>query len=87
VSRARSLEKSRVIKRTVRVGHRETSVSLEDAFWDALGEIAASQNLEVSDLMAVIDREREQSNRSSAIRLFVLDHYRKRAAEGGRHIS
>jgi predicted DNA-binding ribbon-helix-helix protein len=61
------------------VGYR-TSVSLEDAYWDSFNEIAAAQNISVADLVLKIDRARKDTNLSSAIRLFVLDHYRKQTA-------
>jgi len=55
-------------------GHR-TSVSLEDAFWSALKEIAISRRMTPSDLVASIDMRREQMNLSSCLRLYVLDFY------------
>jgi predicted DNA-binding ribbon-helix-helix protein len=36
----------------------------------------------LSELVGGIDTDREHSNLSSALRLFVLDHYQKRAASG-----
>jgi len=54
---------------------------LEDAFWTALKEIAVASNLSIPALVAAIDTEREHANLSSAIRLFVLDHYRHLAEE------
>ncbi|MDE1571189.1 ribbon-helix-helix domain-containing protein [Aquabacter sp. P-9] len=72
--------KSPVVKRSIVIAGHKTSVSLEDAFWDALKEIAASRRLTLSDLVATIDSSRTQGNLSSAIRLFVLDHYRENAA-------
>ena len=68
--------KSPVVKRSIVIAGHKTSVSLEDAFWEALKEIAASRRLTLSDLVATIDSSRTQGNLSSAIRLFVLDHYR-----------
>jgi predicted DNA-binding ribbon-helix-helix protein len=61
------------------IGHR-TSVSLEDAFWHSFNEIAAAQNISVVDLVLKIDRARKDTNLSSAIRLFVLNHYRQQTA-------
>jgi predicted DNA-binding ribbon-helix-helix protein len=72
--------KSPVVKRSIVIAGHKTSVSLEDAFWDALKEIAANRRLTLSDLVATIDSSRTQGNLSSAIRLFVLDHYRGHAA-------
>jgi predicted DNA-binding ribbon-helix-helix protein len=68
--------KSPVVKRSVVIAGHKTSVSLEDAFWQGLKQIAADRNVTLSDLVAEIDTDRRQGNLSSAIRLFVLDHYR-----------
>src|SRR5262245_46748244 len=75
--------KSPVVKRSIVITGHKTSVSLEDAFWSGLKDIAASRNLTLSELVASIDGERRQGNLSSAIRLFVLDHYRALAGAGG----
>ncbi len=57
-------------------GHR-TSVSLEDEFWDAFREIAATKGQPINVLAAEIDAARGlESGLASAIRLFVLRHYR-----------
>ena len=66
---------SPVIKRSiVRDGHK-SSVSLEDEFWDALREIADRENMTMSALVATFDHGAD--NLSSAIRVFVLDHFRR----------
>ncbi|MEP9356717.1 ribbon-helix-helix domain-containing protein [Xanthobacter sp. KR7-65] len=72
--------KSPVVKRSIVIAGHKTSVSLEDAFWEALKEIAGGRRLTLSDLVATIDSGRTQGNLSSAIRLFVLDHYRGAAS-------
>lgn len=68
--------KSPVVKRSIVIAGHKTSVSLEDAFWKCLKEIAGGRDMTLSDLVATIDTDRRQGNLSSAIRLFVLDHYR-----------
>jgi predicted DNA-binding ribbon-helix-helix protein len=73
--------KSPVVKRSIVIAGHKTSVSLEDAFWKGLKEIAGERNMTLSDLVAAIDSERRHGNLSSAIRLFVLDHYRALATE------
>ena len=73
--------KSPVVKRSIVIAGHKTSVSLEDAFWVALKEIAAQRKATLSDLVASIDSTRAQGNLSSAIRLFVLDYFR--SASGG----
>jgi predicted DNA-binding ribbon-helix-helix protein len=70
--------KSPVIKRSIVIAGHKTSVSLEDAFWKGLKEIAVGRDTTLSDLVAAIDTGRAHGNLSSAIRLFVLDHYRAR---------
>jgi predicted DNA-binding ribbon-helix-helix protein len=70
--------KSPVIKRSIVIAGHKTSVSLEDAFWKGLKEIALSRGVTLSDLVAAIDSERQLGNLSSAIRLFVLHHYKAR---------
>jgi predicted DNA-binding ribbon-helix-helix protein len=68
--------KSPVVKRSIVIAGHKTSVSLEDAFWKGLKEIASGRKLTLSEMVAAIDAGRAQGNLSSAIRLFVLDHYR-----------
>lgn len=60
-------------------GHR-TSVSLEDAFWEAFIEIAHARGLSISALAAEIDTARGlDCGLASAIRVHVLAHYRAAA--------
>jgi predicted DNA-binding ribbon-helix-helix protein len=68
--------KSQVSKRSVVIGGHKTSVSLEDAFWRGLKEVAQGQNTTLSNMVTEIDRNRQPGNLSSAIRLFVLDYFR-----------
>jgi predicted DNA-binding ribbon-helix-helix protein len=77
VKRANEM-KSPVVKRSIVIAGHKTSVSLEDAFWDALKEIASLRRTTLSELVASIDGGRNHGNLSSAIRLFVLDYYRNR---------
>ncbi len=73
--------KSPIVKRSVVIGGHKTSVSLEDAFWRGLKEIARAQRITLSKMVADIDKARSQSNLSSAIRLFVLDRLRSPPVE------
>jgi predicted DNA-binding ribbon-helix-helix protein len=75
--------KSPVVKRSIVIAGHKTSVSLEDAFWQGLKQIAAERDMTLSDLVAAIDTDRQQGNLSSAIRLFVLDYYRTRWNSNG----
>ena len=72
--------RSAIVKRSIVIAGHKTSVTLEDEFWSALKEIARSRKVTLSDLVAEVDTHRRQANLSSAIRVFVLNHYRARIA-------
>ncbi len=72
--------KSPVVKRSIVVAGHKTSVSLEEAFWNGMKEISGQRSVTLSELVGEIDGARKQGNLSSAIRLFVLDHFRSRAS-------
>jgi predicted DNA-binding ribbon-helix-helix protein len=73
------MDASRLRKRSVLVAGHKTSVSLEAEFWDELRAIAAARGISLNALIAEIDQSRG-GNLSSAIRLYVLDWLRGRAA-------
>ena len=64
------------VKRSVTIAGHETSISLEPAFWDALNQVATTQNLPLNALIARIDAERiavpKPPNLASALRVWVL---------------
>ena len=66
--------KSTIIKRSIVLKGRKTSVSLENEFWDGLREIACVQKSKLTELAEKIDKDRKGGNLSSAIRVFVLNH-------------
>jgi predicted DNA-binding ribbon-helix-helix protein len=70
--------RSAIVKRSVFVSGRNTSISLEDEFWESLREIAKGRSVLVSQLITAIsiDEDRNSANLSSAVRLFILRHYR-----------
>jgi predicted DNA-binding ribbon-helix-helix protein len=82
-----AVTKSSVIKRSIVVARHKTSVSLEDDFWSALREIAGGRDTTLSDLVTIIDADRNHGNLSSAIRLFVLGFYRDQVADNKRGAS
>lgn len=67
---------TRIRKRSVTIAGHRTSVSLEDAFWRALGDIAASEGLSINQIVTKLDAGREPTlqggNLSSTLRVFVL---------------
>ena len=67
----------RPVKRSLSLKGHRTSVSLEDEFWHAFREIARAQGRAINDLAAEIDASRSsETGLASAIRVFVLRHYR-----------
>jgi predicted DNA-binding ribbon-helix-helix protein len=75
-----ALMKSSVVKRSIVLAGQKTSVSLEQAFWNGLKDIAMGRRQTLSDLIGLIDAERRHGNLSSAVRLFVLNHYQLRSS-------
>jgi predicted DNA-binding ribbon-helix-helix protein len=71
--------KSAIVKRSVVIGGQKTSVSLEDSFWTALKELAGAEEVPLCELVTRINARRSAGNLSSALRLFVLEHFRARA--------
>jgi predicted DNA-binding ribbon-helix-helix protein len=67
--------KSLVKKRAVSIDGRKTSISLEEAFWTALKGIAQERGETVPRLITSIDAKRKTANRSSVLRVFILEHY------------
>jgi predicted DNA-binding ribbon-helix-helix protein len=71
--------KSLVVKRSIVIAGHKTSVSLEEPFWNGLKEIASERDVRLSTLVGYIDADRTFGNLSSAVRLFVLNHYQERS--------
>ena len=68
-----------VIKRSVLINGKKTSISPENEFWDALHEIAKYKNTSAAKLLAgEIARQCITVNLSSAIRVHVYNHFRSR---------
>jgi predicted DNA-binding ribbon-helix-helix protein len=68
--------KTAVIKRSILINGKKTSVSLENEFWDALHEIAKYKNTTAARLAGEISRQCSTVNLSSAIRVYVYKHFR-----------
>ena len=73
--------KTAVIKRSIFINGRKTSVSLENEFWAGLHDIAKSRKTTAAELAGEIDRQRTTVNLSSAIRIYVYNYFRSK--EGG----
>ncbi|ARJ67357.1 aryl-sulfate sulfotransferase [Magnetospirillum sp. ME-1] len=66
-------------KRSVKIAGHATSVTLEPEFWECLRELSEERNLSINQMVAEIDCSRE-ANLSSAIRVFVLNELKRKAA-------
>jgi predicted DNA-binding ribbon-helix-helix protein len=66
------------VKRSIRIAHHNTSISLEPEFWDELKAVATREGLSLNELVARVDAERT-GNLSSALRLYVLKRLKERA--------
>jgi len=66
-------EMARPVKRSVRIAGHRTSLSLEPQFWDVLKTMAIARHTSVSALIAMIDGSRQDTNLSSAVRIYVLN--------------
>jgi len=69
---------SPIRKRSIVLNGHKTSISLEDAFFDALKEIAKQRRSTLSDLITGVDQTK-QGNLSSTLRLLVLEFYQSRS--------
>ncbi len=67
-----------VKKRSISIAGHPTSISLEDAFWDVLHQMAKENKQSLASLVTEIDEKRE-GNLSSALRLSALSYYQKKA--------
>ena len=67
-------------KRSVRISGHETSITLEEPFWQALRDIADEQGFSVNQLMSDIDKDRE-GNLSSALRVYILQYFQEKSAQ------
>ena len=77
--KSRKRTKPPIWKRSITIVGRRTSISLEDQFWEALKEIAKERGMTLKDLVAAIEADRHTGGLSSAIRVFVLEHYGARS--------
>ena len=77
---AKAAMNSTVKKRSIVIGRHKTSISLEDHFWACVRQIARERATTASELIGMLDAERNGGNLSSTVRVFVLEHYRNKVA-------
>jgi predicted DNA-binding ribbon-helix-helix protein len=70
---------SSTINRNVIVNGRRTSIRLELAEWDALGEICQLEGLTTNQLCQKVVSQRVEKAFTSSLRVFMLNYYRAKA--------
>ena len=68
-------------KRNIQLANVRTSIVLETAIWDAVGEILLRENLDLNGFCQMIDKRRRGFNLTSVIRVVVVIYYRTLAQE------
>ena len=68
------------IKRSVSIAGRETSINIEQPFWDRLAWLAKMRATSINALVAEIAREKEHRHLSNAVRLAVFEDAVQRSA-------
>ena len=68
-------------KRSIKIAGHSTSISLEEPFWIVLKQLADEQKVSLNALVERVDKDREDTNLSSALRLHVLAELQKRLYE------
>lgn len=83
ISQSLKTSTTAIVKRSVVLNGRKTSVSLENEFWQGLREIAERKATSITQLVGQIAQDRDNCNVSSAIRVFVYNHSRGEAKKNG----
>ena len=74
---------SSLIQRNIIVGSHRTTMRLEPAMWDAIGEICQREGVNLNYLCTRIADRRSASSLTATIRDFVLSYFRAAATEDG----
>jgi predicted DNA-binding ribbon-helix-helix protein len=78
---------SRLINRNIVAASGRSSMRLEPEIWDALFEICRRENIAMAELVRKVDGGREVGGRTSAIRVFAFNYFRKAATEDGHRLA
>ncbi|HUS97796.1 MAG TPA: ribbon-helix-helix domain-containing protein [Hyphomicrobiaceae bacterium] len=69
---------SRPVKRSFTIAGHRTSISLENAFWHALNDIARMEHKSLASIVSSIDSNRGSAGLSGSVRVWVLDYFRNK---------
>jgi len=72
-----------LVSRNVTISGRRTSLRMESETWQALEEICAREGKSLHQVCTMIEERRSVSNRTSAVRAFIIAYYRVAATESG----
>ncbi len=67
------MDDAKLVKHSVSIQGHQTSITLENIFWNTLKKIAEAQEKTIKELIEEIDESRT-GNLSSAIRVFVMQN-------------
>jgi predicted DNA-binding ribbon-helix-helix protein len=79
----RLVSSSRLVNRNVVAGRGRTSMRLEPELWDAMLEICRREAIDASELVRRIEALGHAGGRTSAVRVFLLEYFRRAATEAG----
>ena len=65
-------------KRSITIHGHQTSISLEDEFWQELAAIAQTRKLSLNALVTEVDKTRNGANLSSTLRVYVLKQTKRK---------
>jgi predicted DNA-binding ribbon-helix-helix protein len=66
---------------SVKIAGRWTTIRLEAELMAALKDVALAEGVEIAEICTRLSQQRKQGSLTSALRLYVLKHYRDRAAQ------
>ena len=78
---------SQLINRNVTAHRGRTSMRLEPELWDALDEICAREGLTLGEVVRRIEARGHSGGRTSAVRVHVLDYFRRASTEAGHRVA
>ncbi|NQU57503.1 MAG: ribbon-helix-helix domain-containing protein [Rhodospirillales bacterium] len=76
-------KKHSLVSRNVTINGHRTSLRMEGETWDALAEICKREEQSIHQVCTMVEERRKVSNRTSAVRAFIIKYYRAAATEAG----
>jgi predicted DNA-binding ribbon-helix-helix protein len=80
-------KKESLRSRNVTIQGSRTSLRMEQEVWDALEEICRREAKSLHQICTMLEERRNVSNRTSAIRAFILSYFRIAATDAGHMIA